>query len=266
MQEDNTREVFADAAEIAAEASTTPVPALQTPLEIRSLDGAVEPVLYAWIRERFGRHLGKFASQLERIEVRFSDENGPRGGVDRHCLVHLMLSALPAVVVEDRGKTDREAFDLAAGRCERALKHTLSKHSFSVRHKAHQRSEHDGAQVSQATEISEDAIDTQDSLYGRREGRGAAALALLTAHEGGRRALEPSDGAIGEHHTAIRNTKLNTAGMTHDLEDSTSGRPSRKSTRRSHNHSKSATPMTTQAKNAVHTPSAQAARAARKHG
>lgn len=126
MQE---QKVFADAAEIAEEAAAT----AQTPLEIRSLDGMVDKALYAWIRDRLGRHLGKFASQMERVEVRFSDENGPKGGVDCHCLVHLVLSALPPVVVEDRGETDREAFDLAAGRAERALKHTLNKHNFNVK-------------------------------------------------------------------------------------------------------------------------------------
>lgn len=258
MQEDNMRDVTADAAEIAAEPSGATVSSIQTPLEIRSLDGAVEPALYAWIRERFGRHLGKFAPQMERIEVRFSDENGPKGGVDRHCLVHLVLSSLSPVVVEDRGKTDREAFDLAAGRAERALKHTLSRRDFSVKNREKQRAHNDGMQEPQVEEISEDEVDTQDSLYGRREGRGADALALMTAHDGGRRAAE-----LSESHTAMRNTKLNTAGMTHDLEDSTSGRPSRKSTRRSHDHIKSATPLTTQTKSEVHTPSA---RAARKHG
>lgn len=134
MQAGNTREAFADTAGITGEVSS----ALQTPLEIRSLDGTVDKALYAWIRERLGRHLGKFASQMERVEVRFSDENGHKGGVDRHCLVHLVLSALPPVVVEDRGVTDREAFDLAAGRAERGLKHTLNKHNFSIRHKASQ--------------------------------------------------------------------------------------------------------------------------------
>ena len=129
MRDDNMREAFADSTEIAEEAHAT----FKTPLEIRSLDGTVDRALYAWIRERFGRHLGKFATQMERVEVRFSDENGPKGGVDRHCLVHLLLSSLPPIVVEDRGETDRVAFDLAAGRAERALKHSLNKHNFSMK-------------------------------------------------------------------------------------------------------------------------------------
>ncbi|HET8937863.1 MAG TPA: HPF/RaiA family ribosome-associated protein [Polyangiales bacterium] len=129
MREDNMREALADTPEIAEEAQAT----LQVPLEIRSLDGKVDGGLYAWIRERLSRHLGKFATQMERVEVRFSDENGPKGGVDRRCLVHLVLSSLPPIVVEDRGETDRVAFDLAAGRAERALKHSLNKHSFSMK-------------------------------------------------------------------------------------------------------------------------------------
>jgi hypothetical protein len=42
-----------------------------------------------------------------------------------------------------------------------------------------------------------------------------------------------SDRKVGAGSTARRNTKLNVAGMTSMLEDSATGRPSRKSTRRS---------------------------------
>jgi hypothetical protein len=47
-----------------------------------------------------------------------------------------------------------------------------------------------------------------------------------------------SDRRVGGGHTARRNTKLNMAGMTATLEDSATGRPSRKSTRKSANRSK----------------------------
>ncbi|HTU63173.1 MAG TPA: HPF/RaiA family ribosome-associated protein [Polyangiales bacterium] len=116
--------------------------AIEMPLEIRSLSGSVDSALQAWIHERLSRHLGKYASHVERIEVRFGDENGPKGGIDRCCMVHAVLSSLPPVVVEMRAAEDREAFDLAAGRAERAIARSMQKHGFSTKHKGRQRGEH----------------------------------------------------------------------------------------------------------------------------
>src|SRR6185312_1960237 len=88
-----------------------PSEASETRVEVRSLDGAVDEALHAWVQERLGRQLGKYATQIERVEVRFGDENGPKGGIDRACMVHVIVSSLPPIVVEMRAGEDREAFD-----------------------------------------------------------------------------------------------------------------------------------------------------------
>ena len=230
------------------------------PLEIRSPHHHVDDSLRTWVHERLGRHLGKFATKIERIDVRFGDENGPKGGVDRDCLVHVVLSALPPIAVEMRGETDREAFDLAAGRAERATKHALQRHGFTAK-RSREKISSNGMDDAGTTEFQADGeTDTgEDSLYGRREGRGPAQLAAAMA--------EPPRGADGhklDGHTARRNTKLNTAGMTHDLEDSMTGRPSRKSTRRSKNRIKQASGLTVRVKSSMHSPGAVAARAGRR--
>jgi putative sigma-54 modulation protein len=108
-------------------------------LEIRSPHGHVGARLTAWIHDRLGRQLGKFAPSIERIEVRFVDLNGTKGGLDRSCMVHVVLSALPPVVVEMQAATDHEAFDLAASRAERATRRNLEKHGFSTGHKKRHR-------------------------------------------------------------------------------------------------------------------------------
>jgi hypothetical protein len=126
-----------------------PTEAFETPVEVRSLDGAVDEALHAWVLERLGRQLGKHATQIERVEVRFGDENGPKGGIDRNCMIHLVLSVLPPIVVEMTGGEDREAFDLAAGRANRALQRAMEKHGFSTKHKRRQRSEHGVADAEQ---------------------------------------------------------------------------------------------------------------------
>jgi ribosome-associated translation inhibitor RaiA len=225
-----------------------------TRLDIRTPHTHVDEALRDWVHERLGRHLGKFASQIERIDVRFGDENGPKGGIDRDCLVHVVVNGLPPIAVEVRGETDREAFDLAAGRAERATKHALQRHGFTAKRRKRDMANANGAddtmeQMMPAADGG-DGAPAEDSLYGRREGRGVAQL-------------EAARAMVGDGHTASRNTKLNTAGMTYDLEDSMSGRPSRKSTRRSKNGVKPASGLTVRTKSAMHSPGAVAARAAR---
>jgi ribosome-associated translation inhibitor RaiA len=110
---------------------------LETQLEIRSGSNEIEPELRAWVYDRLGRQLGKYAPQIERVQVRFGDENGPKGGADKCCLIHVVLSKLPPVAVEMRGTTEREAFDLAAKSAERATRRNMEKHGFSTHHHKH---------------------------------------------------------------------------------------------------------------------------------
>jgi putative sigma-54 modulation protein len=105
----------------------------ETPLEVRSSNGEINDDLRSWIYERLTRHLGKYATTIERIEVRFTDVNGDRGGVGKSCLLHVVLSSLPPVAVEVTGETEREAFDQAAGRAERATRKLVEKHGFTTR-------------------------------------------------------------------------------------------------------------------------------------
>jgi hypothetical protein len=69
------------------------------------------------IARKLGMKLGKFASSIERITVRLSDANGPKGGRDQICQIKVVLSGLPSIVVEER------ASELNAA-TERALKAT----------------------------------------------------------------------------------------------------------------------------------------------
>lgn len=246
--------------------------AAETQLELRAQSGEIDDSLRAWVYDRLGRQLGKFAPQIERVQVRFGDLNGPRGGTDKTCMVHVMLSKLPAVVVEMRGGTEREAFDLAARRAERATRRNLERHGFSTRHDtAKQKS--DGMMMSEPMESADDEseLESVDTIIDGRSGHGPDQLMIAQERqEKVRRDLpvdtsEPETSAddrkAGYGHTAKRNTKLNTAGMKYALEDSTTGRPSRKSTRRSTNRIKPDNPLTRRTKSAVLSPQSQAGRA-----
>jgi len=243
--------------------------AADTPLELRGLDGTQDIQLRSWVHERMGRELTKFATHIERAQVRFGDENGPKGGVDQVCLIHLTLSKLPPVVVEARGETERQAFDKAAGRSDRALRHTLERHNFHA-HTAH-RDKHEGHERIANMQQSGDGLDTADeSIFGRHVGHGADQLMLLQERpEKVRRDLQvdtsaagvsATDRKVGYGHTGARNTKLNTEGMAYKLEDSTTDRPSRKSTRGGTNHVKSDANLTLRTKSAIQSPKQRALR------
>jgi putative sigma-54 modulation protein len=250
----------------------------ETQLELRSGGSDVDDALRAWVYERLGRQLGKYATQIERIQVRFGDENGPRGGMDKCCMVHVMLAKLPSVVVEMRGETEREAFDLAAGRAERATRRNIERHGFSAKHGKQKRDgAHNGADGMSMADLppesdqrTEDEAQPEESLFGKYAGHGPDQLMQLQERpEKVRRDLpvdtstpgsSATDRKVGYGHTGKRNTKLNTAGMSRALEDSTNGKPSRKSTRGGTNRIKPDNPLTRRTKAAVQSPKSQAGR------
>ncbi len=71
-------------------------------------------------RHRLEFALGRFGTHVRSVTVRLADLNGPRGGVDKHCLVEIRLnSPRRAIVIED---TDVDA-EVAIGRvAERAAR------------------------------------------------------------------------------------------------------------------------------------------------
>ncbi len=58
---------------------------------------------------------------IQKIVMRLSDINGPRGGKDKRCHLQVVLSGLPDVVVEDIETDMYIAIDRATGRAGRTL-------------------------------------------------------------------------------------------------------------------------------------------------
>jgi hypothetical protein len=97
------------------------------------------------IARKLGMKLGKFAPSIERITVRLSDPNGPKGGRDQVCQIKVVLSGLPSVVVEERASALHTA-------TERAMKATAIAVRRSVRRRRLKALHHRGLQsVSQAS-------------------------------------------------------------------------------------------------------------------
>jgi ribosome-associated translation inhibitor RaiA len=106
--------------------------AADTPAYIRAVGVALADDK-AYVRQKLGRKLGKFARRIERASVRIDDVNGPRGGVDKRCRIKVVLSGLPSMVVEHRHESVRAALDGALARVERAVRQATMSHRTKAR-------------------------------------------------------------------------------------------------------------------------------------
>jgi ribosome-associated translation inhibitor RaiA len=92
----------------------------QTPAHVRVIGVELDDD-HALVLRKLGMKLGKFATSIERVSVRVTDTNGPRGGVDQVCNVKVVLSGLPSVVVERRHAALHAAIDIALRAAEQAV-------------------------------------------------------------------------------------------------------------------------------------------------
>ena len=83
------------------------------PAHVRVIGGAIDGEDRDYIGRKLGMRLGKFGASIERITVRLSDTNGPKGGRDQRCQIKVVLSGLPSVVVNETDSTLSRTIDRA---------------------------------------------------------------------------------------------------------------------------------------------------------
>jgi hypothetical protein len=214
-----------------------------------------------WVQDRAERRLGKYAPHIERLSFRFEDVNGPRGGEDIVCRGKVVLSGQRSTIVEKRARTARDAFNLVSRQLERGVGKAVGRHGQKVR----LQSSADGQRATRSDTTTRHGKATgTGSLIGRRVGRSRSQLQRLTkarqvdAVDTALEGVSASDRKVGAGATAKRNTKLNTRRATVTLEDSATGQPSRKSTRRSQNRALSGTKLARKAKRTLASPKRRA--------
>ena len=106
---------------------------LRTPAHVRVIGVELDDDNRALIRRKLGMKLGKFAASIERVTVRVTDENGPRGGLDHVCNVKVVLSGLPSAVVERRDAAPRTAIALALRATEQAVRRSVGRRRMTPR-------------------------------------------------------------------------------------------------------------------------------------
>jgi putative sigma-54 modulation protein len=71
------------------------------------------------IERRLELSLGRFGHRINEVRVWLTDDNGPRGGVDKSVRLELDLAGTRSLRIEQIGTTWQEAVDMAAGRMGR---------------------------------------------------------------------------------------------------------------------------------------------------
>jgi ribosome-associated translation inhibitor RaiA len=105
----------------------------QTPAHVRVIGVELDEESRALTRRKLGMKLAKFIASIERVTVRVTDANGPRGGVDHVCNVKVVLSGLPSIVVERRDAAPHAAIDLALRATEQAVGRTVGRRRMKLR-------------------------------------------------------------------------------------------------------------------------------------
>jgi hypothetical protein len=225
----------------------------QTPLHVRTFGATARAGLGDYVRTKLGRKLGKFAPSIERVSVRFDDVNGPRGGVDTVSHIKVVLSERPSVVIQAQGIDAWHAFDRASHRTERTVRRSLGRAGMTSGRGA------PGKAPARASTSASNGKPSRaypalpnGSLIGARVGRSRAnlgrTLAWPNAVDTSQPGLSATDRKAGGGSTAARNVKRSSSRATAALEDSATGKPSRKSTRGSANRSKAGSKQGRQAK------------------
>lgn len=108
----------------------------QVPAHIRCFGVTLDQEERAAIRQRLGVKLGKYATSTERVSVRVSDVNGPRGSVDKICHIKVALEALPSVIFESQASSVNDAVNGALIGVEQAVRRSIQSRRMKPREAA----------------------------------------------------------------------------------------------------------------------------------
>lgn len=77
--------------------------------------------LRALIQSLLANTLQRFSTRISQVSVLVTDENGPRGGVDKLCRIHLLVPGMGAVTTTARHERPLVAVAEAARRARRVV-------------------------------------------------------------------------------------------------------------------------------------------------
>ena len=102
-------------------------------IEIQAQSFSLTDALQSHVQRRLRFALTSGVNHINRVMVRLSDINGPRGGQDKCCHIQVVLEGMPDVVIEDTESDLYAAISRAAGRASRAVARRLRRRQTLMR-------------------------------------------------------------------------------------------------------------------------------------
>jgi len=96
-------------------------------INIQARNFSLTDALCSHIERSLGFALGARNDHIQRVLVQLSDINGPRGGTDKCCHIHVILSHLSDVVIEDTETDLYAAINRAANRAGHTVRRRLTR-------------------------------------------------------------------------------------------------------------------------------------------
>jgi len=96
-------------------------------IDIQARDFSLTQALRNHVERRLSFALSTRYDRIKRVLVRLSDINGPRGGNDKCCHLHVVLPGQADVVIADTQSNLYAAIDRAADRASRAVSRKLAR-------------------------------------------------------------------------------------------------------------------------------------------
>jgi len=85
-------------------------------IDIQARSFSLTRALKNYAEKKLKSSLSRCEDHLQRVVIKLSDINGPRGGEDKRCHLQVMLFGLPDVIIEDTEEDMYAAIDRAADR------------------------------------------------------------------------------------------------------------------------------------------------------
>ncbi len=101
-------------------------------LDIRAQGFDLTPALRDHAERRLAFALLRFRDRLTGVTVRLADDNGPRGGVDKRCVLRVRLAGMRVTVITERAVDVYAAIDRAADRAGRIVARRLQRRHDAV--------------------------------------------------------------------------------------------------------------------------------------
>jgi ribosomal subunit interface protein len=103
-------------------------------IDIQARSFPLTEALKKYAEQKLISALHRCQDHLNRVVIRLSDINGPRGGEDKHCHVHVVLPGIPDVIIEDTEEDMYAAIDKAIDRAESAVVRKVERQQSVLRH------------------------------------------------------------------------------------------------------------------------------------